>query len=112
MTNEEIYDKTEDMLERAYDMFPHKHKPSKYLSDGEKPFPMYSFERAATIFWRSIIKNMYKRGMTDSEVEWLLRSKNMRWMFDQLEDKVIDEFTDSLLTDNMVESAKREAGDY
>lgn len=112
LKEDQIYDKTETMLERAYDMFPLKHKPSEYLPEDIKPFPMYSFERAGTMFWKSLIKNMYKRGMTDQEVEWLLRSKEMRWMFDQLDEKALDAFTDGLLTERMVETAKFESGDY
>lgn len=110
MTNKEIYNKTENMLERACDMFPHKHKPSKYMSGGETPFPMHGFERNAVICWSSF---MYKRGMTDSGVEGLLRPKKMCQMFDELSGSpTIDMLTDSLLTDSMVESAKREAGAY
>lgn len=108
----DIYNKTEQMLERAYDMFPLKHEPSKYLPEGVEPFPMYSFERAGTLFWGSLIGNMYKRGMTDTEVEWLLRSKHMRWMFDGLSDIDLDQFTNKLLTDDMINSAKFETGDY
>ena len=112
MIDKNIRNKTVSMLERAYEMFPNKHEPSKYLSESETPFPICSFERAATIFWSSLIENMYKRGMTDSEVEWLLRSKNMRWMLDELSDSPdLNLFTDSLLTDSMIEYVKREAGD-
>lgn len=65
--------------ERAYDMFPRKHKPSEYAED---PFPMYSYERVATQFWHGFISKLLEEGMDEKTIESLLRHKLMRWMLD------------------------------
>lgn len=103
-TKAEINADRSDMLHiRAYDMFPLKHEPDKHV---ENPFPMFSYERAATLFWSGFIDELVERGLSDKEVEELLRSKDMRWMFDAKEDDVRN-FAKSMVNDNLIESAKR-----
>lgn len=94
----------EQMVERIYTMFPTKHKPSEYCNN---PLPIYSFERAATMFWGSMIEEMVKRGMNEEEIEYTLQSKQMRWMFDN-NGNMFDELAKILVTPNMVETARNE----
>lgn len=83
---------------RAYDMFPQKHKPMDHI---ENPFPMYSYERVASIFWNGFIEGLVESGMEDDAIESLLRSKDMRWMFDENEE-VIEKFAKSLIKESMI----------
>lgn len=98
-------ERAENMVERAYDMSPLKHKASEYC---ENPFPMHSFERAATVFWHGFVSECFDRGLTEDQVEWLLRSKEMRRMFDdhspELEDFARTFVTDSMLVTAIVET--------
>jgi hypothetical protein len=102
---ESIYNRADSIVNRAYDMFPIKHQESQYV---ENPFPMCSFERAATEFWFAFTVCLINKGLTDSEIEWLLRSKHMRWMFDAEVD--FHSLVEKLITDNMIEQAKKEGG--
>lgn len=104
-----INDKADLMVNRAYDMYPQKSKPSDYLPEGSEPFPMYSFERAACIFWSSFCGVLFEKGLTEEQVEWLLRSKHMRWMFDSMDDQAMNDLCKTLITENMIDTAKREA---
>lgn len=87
---------------RAYDMYPVKAEPSRRVED---PFPMFSYERVSCIFWRGFIEELLSRGLDESQVEWLLRSKEMRWMFDGQE-REIEQFAASLVNDGMINRAK------
>jgi len=80
-------EKAENLLNDAYDMYPQKHKPSKYSRD---PFPMYSFERASTIFWQSFIEQLLDNGMQYEDVRKLLRSRQMRYMFDNGDEPLVN----------------------
>ena len=103
--NNDLQNKSNAMQSRAYDMFPIRHKADEHV---DSPFPMYSYERASTIFWSGFIDELYDRGLKCEQVEWLLKSKQMRWMFDHNSDKL--EFMAKSFVDNdMVEAARREA---
>ncbi len=95
------FTKADRMVGRAYDMFPFKHEPSKHI---EKPFPMYSFERAASQFWYAFTAELFQQGLGEDEVEWLLKSKQMRWMFDGEPD--FGSLVKTLITPEMLRSAK------
>lgn len=97
------YRRTVEMLGRAYDMFPMKHKAGEYYRN---PFPMYSFERASTIFWQGFIQELFDRGLNEEQVEWLLRSKNMRWMFDSNESH-LEKFAASMVSDSLIEKVMK-----
>ena len=85
MNNQQIQNTAEEIVENAYQMY--FGKPSEYA---KAPFPMYSYENPARYFWQGFCQGLLKKGATQSEVEMILRSKNMRWMFDADSDKVMD----------------------
>jgi len=98
-----IASRVENMCARAYDMFPQKHEESKLT---ENPFPMYSYERAGCVFWSGFIEELMERGLRDEDVEALLQSKQMRWMFDEHSQKLAD-FAKTLVTGELIVAATR-----
>jgi hypothetical protein len=53
------------------------------LFDKEPPaWPMYSFERPATLLWNAIAAELNKLGWSDEEIKDWLQSKNPRWALD------------------------------
>lgn len=101
IAQDDYYGRAERMVNRAYDMFPCG-KPEHV----EKPFPMYSYERAANQFWYAFTAELFKQGLNEDEVEWLLRSKHMRWMFDGEPD--FAPLVKELITPNMIKTARIE----
>lgn len=83
MNNQEIQNAAEEIVQNAYQMY--FGKPSEYA---KSPFPMYSYENPCRYFWQGFCKGLLDKGATPSEVETILRSKHMRWMFDADSDKV------------------------
>jgi hypothetical protein len=55
------------------------------------PYPMFSFERPATILWQAVYEGIRKRGLTHEQaIEWL-QSKGPRWALDgELGDKLTE----------------------
>lgn len=102
MNEDQIRDAAETIVENAYQMY--SSQPSKYA---ENPFPMYSYENPARYFWRGFCEGLFKKGATPEQVEMILRSKNMRWMFDADSDK-IEEFGESFASDSYVDWAKQQ----
>lgn len=49
---------------------------------GQRPWPMYSFERAATMVWNALGQRLYERGWTDAEIRTWLQSQDARWALD------------------------------
>lgn len=45
-------------------------------------WPMYSFDRPASIFWNAVAGGLNKRGWTDEQIKTWLQSKNPRWALD------------------------------
>ena len=74
-----------DIVSNAYQMF--TGNPNSYADD---PFPMYSYEKPARLFWEGFVSKLIEDGATKDQIEWLLRSKHMRWMFDADEDRVVE----------------------
>lgn len=102
MNEDQIRDAAETMVENAYQMY--SGQPSKYA---ENPFPMYSYENPGRYFWRGFCEGLFKKGATPAQVEMILRSKNMRWMFDADSDK-IEEFGESFASDSFIDWAKQQ----
>lgn len=46
------------------------------------PWPMYSFERPATILWNAIAKRLFESGWTDAQIKEWLQSKSPRYALD------------------------------
>lgn len=52
--------------------------------DDDKNWPMYSFDRVASIFWNAFANALRDRGLSETEIKDQLQSKGMRWMLDGL----------------------------
>ena len=53
------------------------------MFQGQQPeWPMYSFDRPAHAFWQGIANGLTAQGKTEKEVQEILQSKYMRWLFD------------------------------
>lgn len=100
MNKQEIQNAAEEMVENAYQMY--HGNPSQYAT---APFPMYSYENPARYFWEGFCEELFKKGATPAQVEMILRSKNMRWMFDADSDKVV-EFGASMADQYYIDWAK------
>lgn len=48
----------------------------------------YSFDRYGEEAWRTAIVNLYAMGYNDEQVEWVLRSKYMRWAADHFASRI------------------------
>lgn len=102
MNEQEIQNAAETMVDNAYQMY--FGKPNEYA---ENPFPMYSYDNAGRCFWRGFCEGLFKMGATSEQVEMILRSKNMRWMFDADSDK-IEAFGESFASQSYIEWAKQQ----
>ena len=80
-----IEEKADKMVFRMYQMY----QPLPDYAP-EDSFEMYAYDRILGRFWQGFVKELYNKGLNDKQVEWLLRSKNMRWMFDREEDEVLN----------------------
>lgn len=77
----------------------HRKLPGEWAAEGEpydctleigqlapldrKPlWPMYSFDRPASILWNSIAAALHKRGWSDAKIKAWLQSKRPRWALD------------------------------
>lgn len=78
-----IEKRVEEIVYSAYQMY--SGKPNEHT---ETPFPMYSYNNPANAFWRGFVRKLMVDGLTDEQVQDLLQSKHMRWMFDADSDKV------------------------
>lgn len=76
-------DRVEEIVYSAYQMY--SDKPNEHA---ENPFPMYSHNNPANSFWRGFVGKLIQDGLTDEQVQSLLQSKHMRWMFDADSDKI------------------------
>ena len=45
-------------------------------------WPMYSYERPASILWDAIANELHERGWSDDKIGGWLRSKGPRWALD------------------------------
>jgi len=45
-------------------------------------WPMFSYNRPASILWSAIAQALYRRGWNDKEIKTWLQSKNPRWALD------------------------------
>jgi hypothetical protein len=45
-------------------------------------WPMFSFERPATILWDAIANGLHKRGWSEAEIKEWMQSKDPRWALD------------------------------
>ena len=99
---EEQYNMAERLSDRAYSTFSSKHKPCQFIKN---PFPMYSYERAGIEFWHSVIQVMISKGLTEGQVEWLLRHKYMSLRLDSFS---FEEVAKEFVTDEMIKAAKAE----
>lgn len=68
---------------------------------------MFSYDNPARYFWKGFCEGLFKKGATVEQVEMILRSKNMRWMFDADSDKVV-EFGESFADESYIEWAKQQ----
>lgn len=96
-----LEDTAESITTRAYSLFPQCHKPSELLSEDEKPFTMYSYERPARLFWFYLSKELLSRGLTDEQVVKWLASKSTKHLLDSHEDK-FEELVKEMLNDFIV----------
>jgi hypothetical protein len=69
---------------------------------------MYSYDLAGSEFWKSMCYVAAKKGMTDTQIEELLCSKYMRWMFDKVTNE-FDELCEKLLSKDAVDWAINES---
>jgi hypothetical protein len=102
MNDQEIQDAAEEVVENAYQMY--FGKPSEYA---KVPFPMYSYDNAGRCFWRGFCEGLLKKGASPEQVEMILRSKNMRWMFDAESDKIMS-FGETFADTSYIEWAKEQ----
>jgi hypothetical protein len=63
-------------------------------------------ERAANIYWNAFANRLIQRGYTQSEAMEILKSKHMRWMLDDADDKV--ELLAKRMCDVYVEKNKKD----
>lgn len=78
-----IENRVEEIVYSAYQMY--SGKPNVGV---ENPFPMYSHNNPTNAFWRGFVRKLMVDGLTDEQVQNLLQSKYMRWMFDADSDKI------------------------
>jgi hypothetical protein len=50
--------------------------------------PMYSYDRAAYLFWQGFYEGLVKRGLSHEKALEEMQSKGVRWMFDRDANKV------------------------
>lgn len=54
-------------------------------------WPMWSFDRPASILWNAIAERLHEAGWSDKRIKQWLQSKETRWALDGiLGDKIID----------------------
>lgn len=92
--------KAESITYNAYQMY--FGKPKDYA---KKPFPMYCQDNPSTYFWNGFCEQLLDMGATEEQVEKILRSKHMRWMFDAESEKVV-EFGKTFAQQYMIDWAK------
>lgn len=80
-----IENRVEEIVYSAYQMY--SGKPNEHA---DKPFAMYSHNNPTNAFWSGFVRKLMKDGLTDEQVQNLLQSKHMRWMFDADSDKIED----------------------
>jgi hypothetical protein len=68
-----------DFTGKMGDRFPSEHPPE---------WPMYSFSRAAYLFWNGFANGLIARGLTEQQVQDELQSKGVRWLLDQRGDEI------------------------
>ena len=51
-------------------------------------WPMYSFDRAAYLFWNGFAKGLAERGLSQNQIKNELQSKGVRWLMDQQEGRL------------------------
>lgn len=83
MNDKQVNDIVGNVVFNAYQMF-----SSQPSSMQDKPYPMYSYDRPAALFWSGVAKVLADAGYDYDQIEEFLRSKNTRWMLDMFEDKV------------------------
>ena len=96
MNNQE---KADDIVYRAYQM-------GSGDDFEENAFPMYSYDRAAYEFWGYFVESLLDKGATVAECEEVLRSKLMRWMFDNPPEQYIKAVKDMAETYYIKEARK------
>ena len=83
MNKEQINTLASDVVFNAYQMF-----SSEPSATQDKPYPMYSFDRPASLFWFGVAKTLAESGCGYDQIQEFLRSKNARWMLDQFEEEL------------------------
>ncbi len=61
-----------DISDKIGDLFPNK-KPE---------WPMYSYDRPASILWNAIAGQLHEAGWSDTKIKDWLQSKSTRWALD------------------------------
>jgi hypothetical protein len=100
------YDKAQSMAYDAYQMY--SGKPREFAKNA---FPMYSYDNPANCFWIGMIEGLLDLGASEAQVEKILRSKHMRWMFDADSEKVVEfgkSFAEQYMVDWVVEQEQSE----
>lgn len=92
--------KAESIVYNAYQMY-----FGKPRENASKPFPMFSHDNPGNLFWEGFCEQLLDMGATEEQVEKILRSKHMRWMFDAESDKVV-EFGKTFAEQYMIDWAK------
>lgn len=53
-----------------------------HSADNPPEWPMYSFDRPATILWNEIANRLMERGWSEKRIKEWLQSKDTRWALD------------------------------
>lgn len=56
----------------------------------DREWPMYSYERAADSFWNGFSNELLDKGYSESQIQYVLQSKQVRWMLDQKSKEIED----------------------
>ncbi len=88
---------------RAYSMHS---RPFNSLKD--ESFPMYAFDTPSSAFWRGFAEKCLDKGLSEEQIEELMRSKLMRHGLDNYDEK-IEKLGAEFLTDSMIEWTEKQS---
>jgi hypothetical protein len=72
---------TDDQFEKA-DALADRLVPAYARRDPDSPIPMFSHRQPGEWFWMGFVMKLQKAGYDEFQIQTLLQSKLIRWMFD------------------------------